>query len=305
MSIARQEAHLAPATPALGVLLALAAFAMFSAMDTGVKLLGARYHVLQVAWFNSLFALLAVVAIGLARGGWHRLRPRQWRLHFLRWGVSFGATLAIFWAYPRLPLAEAYAILFAAPLLITALSAPILGERVGWRRWAAVVVGFLGVLVILAPGGGVVSWPALVTLGGAVGHALNMLIIRKLGRQAGEEPLEAMGVVGNTLTALACGLLLPAVWVTPGPADWALATATGAVGGAAFLLLSAAFRLAPAALLAPFQYSQMLYAILVGWALFADRPSGRVLIGAAIVIGSGLYVLRHERAARRIAEGAS
>jgi drug/metabolite transporter (DMT)-like permease len=304
MMSARQAAPSAAATPMVGVLLALAAFAMFSFMDTGVKLLGGRWHVLQVACLNSLFALLAVTVIGLARGGWHRLRPRQWRLHLLRWSFSFGATLAIFWSYTRLPLADVYAILFAAPLLITALSVPVLGERVGWRRWAAVVAGFLGVLVILAPSGGMIAWPALVALAGAVGHACNMLIIRKLGHATAGEPLEAVGVVGNVLTVLACLLFLPAVWATPSPPDLLLSALAGAVSGAAFLLLAAAFRLAPAALVAPFQYSQMVYALLAGWLLFHDRPSPRMLIGAAIVIGSGLYVLHRETAARRLA-GAS
>ncbi|MEK0083492.1 DMT family transporter [Benzoatithermus flavus] len=299
MITVRHEAGLAPDTPALGILLALASFAMFTLMDTGVKLLGGHYHVLQVTWLNSLFALLAVTAIGLCRGGWHRLRPRQWRLHVLRWTVSYAATLAIFWSYPRLPLADAYAILFASPLLVTALSVPILGERVGWRRWTAVAVGFSGVLVILAPGSGMIAWPALVALAGAVGHAFNMLIIRKIGHNGSAEPLEAVGVVGNALTLLASSLLLPEVWLAPGPADLALAAVAGAVGGAAFLLLAAAFRLAPAALVAPFQYSQMLYGILVGWLVFLDRPSVRMLVGAAIVIGSGLYVLRRETAVRR------
>ena len=88
-------------------------------MDTAVKLLGSHYHVLQVAFLNSLFALFAVIAVGLARGGWGRLRPRHWRLHLLRWTVSYSATLAIFWSYTRLPLADVYAILFASPLLVT------------------------------------------------------------------------------------------------------------------------------------------------------------------------------------------
>jgi drug/metabolite transporter (DMT)-like permease len=303
MSIVLQRADPVPGSSAAGIVAALVSFAMFTAMDTGVKLLGEHYHVLQVAFFNSLFALMAVVAIGLARGGWSRLRPRVWRLHLLRWSISYTAALAIFWSYPRLPLADVYAILFASPLIVTALSVPLLRERVGWRRWTAVIVGFLGVLVILCPGGGMIAWPALVALFGAIGHAFNMLIIRKIGTR--DEPVEAIGVVGNGLTLLAGPLLLPFVWVTPSPGDLLLAAAAGTIAGAAFLLLAAAFRAAPAALVAPFQYSQMIYGIAVGWLLFADRPSPRMLIGAAIVIASGLYVLSRETQLRRAIGAAS
>jgi drug/metabolite transporter (DMT)-like permease len=243
MTIALQRAHAAPASPAAGILMALTSFAMFTAMDSGVKLLGERFHVVQVAFFNSLFALLAVVAIGLVRGGWSRLRPRHWRLHVLRWTISYTAALAIFWSYPHLPLADVYAILFAAPLIVTALSVPLLGERVGWRRWTAVVVGFLGVLVILDPGGGMIAWPALVALFGAVGHAFNMMIIRKIGTR--DEPVEAIGVVGNGLTLLIAPFTLPWVWLTPSPGELVIAASAGTVAGAAFLLLAAAFRTAP------------------------------------------------------------
>src|SRR5688572_11053574 len=125
MTIALQRAHAAPASPATGILMALASFAMFTAMDTGAKVLGERFHVVQVALLSSLSARMAVVAMGLVRGGWRRLRRRHWRLHVLRWTISYAAALAIFWSYPHLPLADVYAILFAAPLIVTALSVPL------------------------------------------------------------------------------------------------------------------------------------------------------------------------------------
>lgn len=297
------QAGLAVPTPMAGIAMALTAFAMFTFMDTAIKLMGGRIHVLQIALFNSLFALAAVVGIGLARGGWHRLRPSQWRLHLIRWSFSYLATIAIFWCYPRLPLADVYAILFASPLVITALSVPVLGERVGWRRWTAVVVGFVGVLIILRPGPGVVTWPSLVALLGATGHAINMLVIRKIGLH--DEPVEAIGVVGNVLTCLVTVPILPMVWVTPTGGEWLLAASAGSVAGGAFILLAAAFRSAPAALIAPFQYSQMVYALLIGWLLFADSPSPRMLLGASIIIASGLYVLHRETRLRAAAMDAA
>ena len=293
MRTAAPRAGMSAATPAIGIAMALGAFAMFSAMDTAVKLLGGRYHVVQVAYLNSLFALIAIAAIGVARGGgWNRLRPRQWRLHLLRWAASYVATLMIFWSYPRLPLADVYAILFTSPLLITALSVPILGELVGWRRWSAVLAGFLGVLVILGPGGGIVDWPALVALLGAVGYSLNILLVRKIGIAA--EPVEAIGVAGNLLTLVTTAPLLPLVWAMPSAPDLALVAGAGMVAGTAFLLLAAAYGTAPAAIIAPFQYSQMLHGLLIGWVLFSDRPSGRMLLGASIIVASGLYVLHRE-----------
>ena len=130
---------------------------MFTGMDTCIRLLGGRDHVLQVMFLNSLFAMLAVVVIAAARDRMSLLWPRHWRLHLARLDVSYLATIAIFSSYPRLALADAYAILFTSPLLITALSALLLGEHVDWRRWTAVAVGFVGVMVILDAGQGVYS----------------------------------------------------------------------------------------------------------------------------------------------------
>ena len=297
MTIAIDRARIGPAMPVAGILMALAAFAMFTGMDTAIKLLAGRYHVLQVMFFNSLFALLATVLIATLRGRAGRLRPRHWRLQFTRWCISYGASIAIFWSYPQLALADAYAILFTAPLLITALSAAVLGEQVGWRRWIAVGVGFLGVVIILDPGHGIIAWAGLAVLAGAVGHAFNMLFVRKIG-VAGEH-VEATGTAGNLLTIAVTSLLLPWLWETPTLPDLALTAMAGMVAGSAFLLLASAFRIAPAAVIAPFQYSQMLYGILAGWLLFADWPSQRMLLGSAIIIASGLYVLQQETRRRQ------
>jgi drug/metabolite transporter (DMT)-like permease len=301
MTIATQRAHIGEAAPVAGILMALTAFAMFTGMDAAIKVLAGRYHVLQVMFFNSLFALIAVVVIAAVRGRAERLWPRHWRLQLTRWSISYVATIAIFWSYPRLALADAYAILFTAPLLITALSAVVLGERVGWRRWAAVGVGFVGVLIILDPGHGVVAWAGLMVLAGAVGHAFNMLLVRKIG-VAGEH-VEATGSAGNVLTLAMTPLFLPWAWETPTLPDLAVAAVAGTVAGGGFLLLANAFRLAAAAVIAPFQYSQMLYGILVGWLMFADWPSPRMLLGSAIIAASGLYVLHRETQARRLFAG--
>lgn len=250
-------------------------------------------------WLNSLFALLAVLVLAVLRGRSRQLWPRHWRLQLTRWSISYLATIAIFWSYPQLALADAYAILFTAPLLITGLSAAILGERVGWRRWVAVAVGFCGVVVILDPGHGMVAWAGLAVLAGAVGHAFNMLFVRKIG--VAGEAVEATGSAGNVLTLLITPLFLPWAWTTPTLPDLSLAAVGGMLAGSGFLLLANAFRLAPAAVIAPFQYSQMVYGLVVGWLLFADWPSSHMLAGSAIIVASGLYVLHGETRGRRAA----
>jgi drug/metabolite transporter (DMT)-like permease len=277
--------------PAVGIGLAMLAFALFTFMDTVVKLLGSRYHVVQIIFFNSIFAFAATCAIAGFHGGMSRIRTHHFRLHLLRWVISFSGTLAVFYAYTQMPLADVYAILFTSPLLITALSVPLLGERVGWRRWTAVAVGFSGVLVILRPGVEAIEPLALIALFGAFAHALNMLIVRRLGHL---EPVETLGIYGNLLTFAGAGLLLPFFWIAPSLVDILLSALAGAVAGSGFYLLASAFRHGPAAVVAPFQYSQMPYGILVGWLLFGNSPDLVMLAGAAIVIASGLYILRRE-----------
>ncbi len=279
-----------------GILLSLAAYALFTLMDSAIKVLGGRYHVVQVVFFNALFGLATVTLIALFRGRLAGVRSPQWRLHLLRWAIGLPGGLAIFWAYPRMPLADVYAILFAAPLFMTALSVPVLGERVGWRRWSAVLVGFLGVLIMLRPGSGLFGAAALAALFGAFVHACNMLLLR---RMRGVDPPEVFGIWGNGLTLLATALALPWLWRTPSPGDLALHAFAGIFAGSGFLLLVVAYARAPVSVLAPFQYSQMIYGIVLGALLFGDLPRPTTMIGAAVVVASGLYIFHREAVRRR------
>ncbi len=274
-----------------GILLSLGAYGLFTLMDASIKLLGSRYHVVQVVFFNALFGLATVTLIAALRGRLAGVRSPQWRLHLLRWAIGLPGGLAIFWAYPRMPLADVYAILFAAPLFMTALSVPVLGETVGWRRWSAVLVGFVGILVILRPASGLFGPPALAALFGALVHACNMLLLR---RMRGIDPPEAFGIWGNGLSVIATGSVLPWLWRAPTASDLALHGFAGAIAGSGFLLLVLAHAKAPVAVLAPFQYSQMLYGIALGALLFGDLPDSATLAGATIVVGSGLYIFHSE-----------
>jgi drug/metabolite transporter (DMT)-like permease len=274
-----------------GIGLGALAFALFTLMDTTVKWLSAGYPVHQLLFSNALFALLPVMAVSARRGGLARLRTRRLGMHLLRGLTGMASGFLAFYAFSRLPLADAYSIIFATPLLITALSVPLLGEQVGWRRWSAVGVGFVGVLIMLQPGLAPIGIGSLAALGAACGSALSILLVRKL---SATESTASIALYSNLTVVAGMAALLPFDLVVPSLPDLALMAASGLIGGTALLVLIAAYRCAPAALVAPFQYSQMLWAILLGFAIWGDLPEPAKLLGAAVVVVSGLFILYRE-----------
>jgi drug/metabolite transporter (DMT)-like permease len=286
------------AAPAIGAGIGLGAlaFALFTVMDSLIKWLSADYPVHQLVFSNSLFALVPVLVVSLRRGGVARLRTRRLPLHVLRGLLGALGGLCGFYAYSQLPLADAYAIVFTTPLLITALSFPVLGEPVGWRRWSAVGVGFIGVLIMLQPGVAPIGLGALGALAGACLSALSILLVRKLGTT---ESTASIALYSNLTVAPLIGLLLPFGGIVPSLLDFCLMAAAGLIGGIALMVLIAAYRSAPAALVAPFQYSQMMWAILIGFAIWGDIPEPAKLLGAALVAASGLFILYRETALGR------
>ena len=196
-----------------------------------------------------------------------------------------------FTAYSLMPLADAYAFIFATPLLITVLSVPLLGETVRWRRWSAVLVGFAGVLIMLQPGNGSFDLAAGAALAAATASALSIILVRKL---SATETTASIAFYTNAAVAVVMACLLPIGFVPPSLADLALMALAGLTGGAALMLLIAGYRRAQAAVVAPFQYSQMLWGVLLGWLLWDDLPSTAIALGATIVVASGLYILYRE-----------
>ena len=273
------------------ILMALGAYASFSLMDTLVKLLSERFHPVQLACFVATAGLIPAVASALLRGDPRALASRARRLQLARGLLMLLGGVAAFASYALLPLADAYAIGFTQPLIVTALAWPLLGERVGARRWAAVLVAFLGVLVVLRPGAGVIGLGAAAALLNALCNGFAIALIR---RAHAREPAEAFAFWGNAVIAGGSALALPWFWVTPTLPELGLFLVAGLLGGSSFLVLAHAVKLAPAATVAPFQYSQMTYAILVGLFVFGDVPDPLTLVGAAIIIASGLYVLHQE-----------
>jgi drug/metabolite transporter (DMT)-like permease len=237
-----------------------------------------------------------VVLVSLRRGGLSRLRTQRLRLHVLRGLLGVGGGLLAFYAYSQLPLADAYAIIFTTPLMITALSLPLLGEPVGWRRWSAVAVGFAGVLIMLRPGVAPIGVGALAALGGACLSALSILMVRRLGTT---ESTASIALYSNLTVVLIAGALQPFGGIVPVALDLCLMAAAGLIGGTALLVLIEAYRRAPAALVAPFQYSQMIWAILLGFLVWGDTPEAAKLFGAAVVAASGLFILYRETALGR------
>lgn len=271
--------------------LMLAGVAVFSVMEAMVKWQGALYPVIQVMFFRSLFAFLPLSVFVFRGGIGEALRVQSRTGHVLRSLAGLGAMAMIFFAYTQMRLADVIAITFAAPIFVTALSVPFLGERVGARRWSAILVGFLGVLVIVRPGPGLLENGALIALGGTLCYAVASVFVRKLSKT---DPATAIVFYYTLTSTLVTGALLPFFWVTPALSDFFMLLAIGVVGGIAQLVKTQAFRFADVAVIIPFDYSALMWAMLWGYLIWGEFPDAVVLIGAAIVAASGLYILFRE-----------
>ncbi len=277
--------------PALGIAYMVIAVALFTIMDALVKWLGPHYPTMQIVFFRSLFAFVPLGIFIARTGSLVSLATRQPFGHVLRSFIGLTALSCFFYAYAHMPLANVIAIAFAAPLFITALSVPLLGEAVGPRRWGAVAFGFVGVIIMVRPDSGVFDSVALVALFGTVCYALAMIFVRKLSRTETSAAIVFYYSLASTIVA---GLFMPFQWVTPGLQDLGLLIAVGLVGGVAQIFMTNAFRNAPAAVIAPFDYTTMIWAVIVGFFIWGEIPGVNVWIGVAIVVVSGLYILQRE-----------
>ncbi|MDT1063589.1 DMT family transporter [Paracoccus sp. CPCC 101403] len=274
-----------------GALFALMSMGIYSTHDVIIKLLGETYPALQILFFSALFSF-PPIAILLLRDPTHgTLRPRSPFWVALRSACIVNSGICGFYAFSVLPLAQIYSILFASPLIITVLSVPILGEKVGLSRWAAVAVGLLGVLVVLRPGYVQLSLGHAAGLLAAFSSAMAAISVRKLGRSERTVILILWPIIGNfVLTGLSLGL----AYRPMAGGDLALTGLIAVLGLSAGFLLILAYQTGEAANVAPMQYSQMLWAIGYGWLFFDERPGLLTLGGAALIIGSGLFILMRE-----------
>lgn len=266
---------------------------LFALLDASAKWLSGVIDPLQVVFARYAGSMILVLALLNPVSHPGILRTGRLRLQMLRSLLLLGSTALNFFALKYLQLAETVSIMFATPLLVALLSGPLLGEWPGPRRLVAIVIGFLGVLVITRPGLGGMHPAAFLSVGGCICYAFYSLATRMLSTV---DPPETTMVYSGVAGTLAMLPLLPWFWTTPeGWLPWLLMFATGFFGGFGHWLLILAHRLAPATVLAPFIYSQIVWMIMLGWFVFGQFPDGWTFGGTAIVIASGLYLLYRER----------
>jgi len=276
-----------------GIVMMCGAVAFFAALDAIAKYLGRHMDPLQVTGmrFISGFVIALIIFNPLTRPS--LLKTRRPGLQFVRGLFFVSTTIFNFLAFRHLQLDEALSIMFATPFLVAMAAGPLLGEWVGWRRWTAIGVGFVGVLVVIRPGmGGGMQWAALLSVAAAIFYAAYGIATRMVSRH---DPSETTLFYGNLVGMAVMAPVLPFVWSTPSLIDLAMLVTVGALGSAGHYLLIAAHRRAPASVLSPFIYTQLIWASALGFLVFQDVPTQWTLIGGAIVVASGLYLIHRER----------
>jgi drug/metabolite transporter (DMT)-like permease len=281
-------------TARLGIAVMLLGILLFALNDVMGKWLVATYSVGQVLLIRSAAALL-ILALFLWKGGFRPLlsleRPG---MQALRVVLSSAEVYCFYFAVISLPLADVMTYWLAAPIYVAALSPFLLGEKVGWRRWTAIFIGFAGVIVALEPSAATLTAPALISIAGSFCFAFMMLSARAL-RDTADTALVFWQLVGAGLLGL---VTAPFGWVAPTGIDFALLALLGVVAMVAHICVSRAFKLADAATIAPFQYTLLFWAIVFGWFVFGDVPRSAMLLGAAIIVGAGLFIFMREQKAK-------
>lgn len=308
--------------PLKGIAFLVVGLSLFSVQDVIVKLLSGSYPTHEIVFVRGLIAMLPILAIVHLEGGFRLLRTARLPALMLRGLCGFTCFTAYYLAIAALPLADAVTLFYASPLFVTALSIPVLGERVGAKRWLAVFVGFGGVVVMMGPAGGSLDPAMLLALGAAVAYAGQILMTRRLSRSERASTLAFYAmltfILASGLVGLAIGdgryaaeghpslafLLRP--WVWPQGHDLLLLIACGLIAGAGFYCLSQAYRMGQVSVVAPFEYSSLPWAILWGYLIWSDLPGPATLAGVVLVVGSGLYIIHREGVrGRRVVRGRS
>jgi drug/metabolite transporter (DMT)-like permease len=273
------------------ILLVLGSSATFTLAAAAVKALAGELPIAQLVLFRNLFALPVLVVMLMRAGGLQLLRPRQPWWHVARICCGLVGMFGAFIGYTYLPLATATVLGFTMPLFLTALSVVLLGEKVGWRRWSAVGVGFLGVALVARPGLGdatLPAWAVAAVLVGSLAWALAMMSIRRMG-QAGEHGVTIVlwFAIGS---AVVSGVASVPVWVTPDARQWGLLLAIGLVSAVAQLMMTEAYRRGETTLLAPFEYVALVWTMLLGVVIWGEWPGWIDLAGFAVLVGAGLFI---------------
>lgn len=287
--------------PIQAILLMNLAVFLFTAMDSIIKSISETYHYPtgELVFVRNLFAFLPLLGYMLVVERRLQLRTRRPWGHVWRSAFGVSAMYFFFWSYQLLPLSEAIALGLSGPIFLTVLSVPLLGEKVGWRRWSAVIIGFIGVLIMTRPGSGVFDPAALVPLLASVFYALAMISIRRLAATEPPTTIVFYFTIFATIAALftlPLGRLDPSLaWQWPrsaGEIGWLVLI--GMMGGAAQIALTTAFRRASVSVVAPFDYMALVYGFLLGFMLFDELPDEYLIIGGLVVVASGIYIIHRE-----------
>ncbi|RVT83369.1 DMT family transporter [Rhodobacteraceae bacterium CCMM004] len=301
----------------VGLASAAGAVTLFSLNDVMIKLLSGLYAMHQIIAIRSVIGLMLLLAIAVPlAGGWAVLKTAHPRLHLIRGGAIVVANTCFFLALAAMPLAEAVAIFFISPVLITLFSTVFLGERAGPWRWGAVLFGFLGVLVVMRPGTEAFDPAALLPLGAAAGYATLHVLTRRLGRSDGAVTMAVyIQLTFLTVSAIMGALFgsgwagaqsdpslafLLRAWTWPAPGDWAFLAALGGATALAGILISQAYRICAAAVVAPVEYLALPLSVLFGWLVFDEWPDGVALAGIAAILAAGLVLVWREARGTRL-----
>ncbi len=277
--------------PVPAALLMAAAILAFSVQDAAIKWLSRDYGLAQIIFFSRILAVPLAVLLAYRSGGLAQLRTKRPRLQVLRASFTICDMLCFTAAVWLMPLADAITIGFAAPLFMTMLSVPLLKERVGPRRWTAVLLGFIGVVIVLQPSGAGFGLPSLYALGSALAFAVLIILTRVL---TATENVPCLMFWNSGIVASVMFILMLWDWRTPtGWGIWIFLLSAG-IGAVAQLLITEAFRLGEVSLLAPIQYTSLLWAGFFGYVIFSDAPTVTLLIGAAVIVASTLYIVERE-----------
>ena len=272
----------------LGILFICLSGLLFPVMGGFAKLLGAEYSSLQVSWARAFGHIIFMLGAFLPKYGLGMLRTRRPGIQLLRSCGLFTSNLCHFYAITFIPIAKAAAISLTAPLIVALLAWPMLGERTTPARVAALAVGFSGVLIVIRPGSEVFHWASLLVLVSATCYALYQILTRRI---AGVDPAETSAIYSSMVGAFGMLLVVPFVWRTPGSlGDVAMFASMGVLGAMGHYCVARALGYAPANIVSPFQYFQLIGSVAVGWLFFGDWPDAGTWIGAAIIVAAGLWL---------------
>ena len=282
----------ASSAPGKAIVCMLLGSAFLISNDAVLKWMTGNYHVGQLMFCRGVFIGFPLAILIWRAGGLKSLRPVSPKGHAVRAILVIIGTFLFITSLKYLPIADAVAITFAGPLFVTALAPRLLGERVGWRRWMAVFAGFIGIVVIMRPGGGLIQWAALLPLAASLSGAFRDILTRHMSAKESSVSLLFYTSLAVTLAGLAT---VPFVWTPVSLTDWGWFALSGLMVGGAHFLMIETFRFGEAALVAPFRYSGVIWAALLGYFVWGDIPDSGTVIGISIVVAAGIYILHRQR----------